>query len=66
EEGVLTVSDNGGELRDNATGVTHFAVDTHVLYYATNHSEDGTFSVYANYRNERLSEEIAAGISKLD
>ncbi len=66
EEGVLTVSDNGGELRDIATGVTHFAVDAHVLYYATEHSEDGTFSVYANYRNERLSEEIATGVLKIE
>lgn len=66
EEGVLCVSDNGGELRDIATGVTHFAVDTHVLYYATEQSEDGTFSVYANYRNERLSERVAGGVSKFD
>ena len=66
EEGVLTVSDNGGELRDIATGVTHFAVDAHVLYYATEQSEDGTFHVYANYRNERLSELVAGGISKIE
>ncbi len=66
EEGVLCVSDNGGELRDIATGVTHFAVDTHVLYYATEQSEDGTFSIYANYRNERLSELVAGGISKIE
>jgi hypothetical protein len=66
EEGVLCVSDNGGELRDIATGVTHFAVDTHVLYYATEPSEDGTFSIYVNYRNERLSERVADGVSKFD
>lgn len=66
EEGVLTVCDNGGELRDIATGVVHFAVDTHVLYYATEQGENGTFTVYANYRNERLCELVATGVSKLD
>ena len=65
-EGVLTVSDNGGELRDIATGVAHFKIDAHVLYFATEPGEDGTFQVYANYRNERLCELVATGVSKIE
>lgn len=65
-EGLLTVSDNGGELRDIATGVLHFKIDAHVLYFATEPSEDGTFQVYANYRNERLCELVATGVSKIE
>ncbi len=65
EEGVLTVSDNGGELRDLATDVVGFAVDTHALYYFTAPLEDGTFTVYVNYRNERISDLLLEGVTAM-
>ncbi len=64
-EGVLAVSDNGGELRELAAGVVGFAVDTHALYYCTAPAEDGSFTVYVNYRNERLSDLVLDGVTAI-
>ncbi len=64
-DGVLTVSDNGGELRDLSSGVSHFSSTVHVLFFATDKTEEGTFSVHVNYRGERLSECVATGVSKI-
>ena len=64
-EGVLTVSDNGGELRDLSEGVVSHFEAVHVLFFATEIAEDGTFSVFANYRSERLCERVAVGVSKI-
>ncbi len=64
-EGVLTVSDNGGELRELATDVIGFTVDTHALYYCTAPKEDGTFTVYVNYRNERISNLVLDSVSNI-
>jgi len=63
--GVLTVSDNGGELRDLSEGVVDYVGAVHVLFFATEKAEDGTFSVFANYRSERLCECVATGVSKI-
>lgn len=64
-DGVLAVSDNGGELRELATGVVDFTVDTHVLYYCTAPAADGSFTVYVNYRNERLSDLVLDGVTAI-
>ncbi len=67
ERGELFVSDNGGEPRSITTDVVgYFVVDASALLYATSAQEDGTFTVFANYRNQRVSDLVLEGVSMID
>lgn len=67
ETGQLFVSDNGGEPRALTTDVAgYFVVDASMLLYVTSPKEDGTFTVFANYRNQRVSDLVLEGVSMID
>ncbi len=65
EQGVLNVSDNGREPRVLHEGVVVHVTRAHTLLYITDMKEDGTFTVFANHRNQRKSDLIAEGIFSL-
>jgi hypothetical protein len=60
--GLLSASDNGGPIRDLGDGVVHFSSTVHTLFFITEVSEGGTFTVYQNYRAARISEAVATGV----
>ena len=60
-DGVLAVSDNGRAVRDIATGVQGFLVDTHTVFYITALPDAGGAAVYVNYRNARIGQSLGDG-----
>ncbi len=60
-DGVLAFSDNGRAVRDIATGVQNFLVDTHSVFYIIQSSDGVSTTVYINYRNARLGERLGDG-----
>ena len=65
EDGVLAVSDNGGEVRTVATGVGGYLTDAHSIFYVVT-GEDGKNTIYVNYRNARVSDELGNGFTDFD
>ena len=63
EEGKLWVSDNGDAPRAVREGVQGFMVDGYTLYYVTDIAENGSGTIYANYRNSRKDTQIATGVA---
>jgi hypothetical protein len=61
-EGQLWVSDNGETPRPVREGVSAVRTDCHTAYFLTDIGENGTGNVYANNRNRRADEQIAAGV----
>ena len=63
--GMLCVSENGAEARQLCAGAMPVCVDAHTLFYMTDMTEQLTFTVWVNYRAERVSDSICAGVSAL-
>ncbi len=64
-QGLLAVSDNGAEVRDVMDGVSYFSAPVHSLFFITDMTPEGTFTVYVNYRGARTNERIASGIGAI-
>ena len=56
---------NEQQSRALATDVAGFAVDANTLFYVTLPQENSTFTVYVNYRNQRLSDLVLEGVTTI-
>ena len=65
DTGALCVSENGAAPRVLSSTALFLVVDAHTLYYTTDQTEQGTYTVFVNYRAERLVKSLFAGVSSI-